>query len=211
MGWPRPAFLIGFVLAGQAETYLYQAVQFNGWGFLARPGVLIIGAITIASVVLGARQRVGESGSETEKKVVALSQRWPQVAFVGLVLALFAYAISDAAKMSFLGSIFPLGVASVMAFLTIYLVWVMILGEVGHPSHYDQEADGRSHAADPGLLHYLLWFGGLFVATALVGFYLAILGFFVVFLWAKAQVSWTRVALLTASAADLSSWCWAIF
>jgi len=27
-GWPRPAFLIGFVLADQSETYLYQAVQF---------------------------------------------------------------------------------------------------------------------------------------------------------------------------------------
>ena len=27
-GWPRPAFLIGFVLADQSETELYQAVQF---------------------------------------------------------------------------------------------------------------------------------------------------------------------------------------
>jgi putative tricarboxylic transport membrane protein len=33
-GWPRPAFLIGFVLALQGERYLYQAVQFAGWGFL---------------------------------------------------------------------------------------------------------------------------------------------------------------------------------
>ena len=33
-GWPRPAFLIGFVLADQSETYLYQAVQFYDWDFL---------------------------------------------------------------------------------------------------------------------------------------------------------------------------------
>ena len=39
-GWSRPAFLIGFVLAPQAEGYLNLAVQFYGWGMLVRPGVL---------------------------------------------------------------------------------------------------------------------------------------------------------------------------
>jgi putative tricarboxylic transport membrane protein len=47
-GWPRPAFLIGFVLARQGERYLYQAVQFSGWGFLTRPLVIAIAAISIA-------------------------------------------------------------------------------------------------------------------------------------------------------------------
>jgi putative tricarboxylic transport membrane protein len=50
-GWPRPAFLIGFVLAPQVgETYLYQAVQFAGWLFASsqrsRRVSLIIAAIT---------------------------------------------------------------------------------------------------------------------------------------------------------------------
>ena len=46
-GWPRPALLIGYVLAPQAETYFYQALQFNGWSFLGRPGVIIIGLMTL--------------------------------------------------------------------------------------------------------------------------------------------------------------------
>ena len=54
-GWSRPAFLIGFVLAPQAEGYLNLAVQFYGWEMLARPGVVIILAITAVSVWLGAR------------------------------------------------------------------------------------------------------------------------------------------------------------
>ena len=60
-GWPRPALLIGYVLAPQAETYLYQAVQFNGWSFLIQPGVLIIAAIIAVSVFFGLRNRVDES------------------------------------------------------------------------------------------------------------------------------------------------------
>ncbi len=45
------------------ETYLYQAVQFYDWGFLLRPGVLIIGGLTVASVVLGALYgKRGDSG-----------------------------------------------------------------------------------------------------------------------------------------------------
>ncbi len=54
--WSRPAFLIGFVLAPQAEGYLNLAAQFYGWQMLLRPGVLIILAITVVSVFLGARQ-----------------------------------------------------------------------------------------------------------------------------------------------------------
>ena len=66
-GWPRPALLIGYVLAPQAETYLYQAVQFYGWGFLGRPGVLIIAAITLISIWFGVRNRVDDSAPTGDK------------------------------------------------------------------------------------------------------------------------------------------------
>ncbi|TNF56385.1 MAG: tricarboxylate transporter, partial [Burkholderiales bacterium] len=62
-GWPRPAFLIGFVLSGQVENYLYQALQFYGWGFLQRPGVLIIGVLAVASLLMAVRSRVSEDGA----------------------------------------------------------------------------------------------------------------------------------------------------
>lgn len=75
-GWPRPAFLIGFVLSPQAENYLYQALQFYGWGFLQRPGVLIIGAIAIISTLLALRSRVSEDGAvQRPLRALALGSR----------------------------------------------------------------------------------------------------------------------------------------
>ncbi|MCP1313727.1 MULTISPECIES: tripartite tricarboxylate transporter permease [unclassified Halomonas] len=50
--WSRPAFLIGFVLAPGAEAYFYQAAQFQGTDAFWRPGVLIIGALIAASLVI---------------------------------------------------------------------------------------------------------------------------------------------------------------
>jgi putative tricarboxylic transport membrane protein len=61
-GWSRPAFLIGFVLAEPIENYLYQALQFNGWAFLTRPGVLIIMALIVISVWAGTRVKASEQG-----------------------------------------------------------------------------------------------------------------------------------------------------
>ena len=68
-GWSRPAFLIGFVLAPQAEGYLNLAVQFYGWDMFARPGVVIILAVTLVSVALGAR------GHGARARVVAAGNR----------------------------------------------------------------------------------------------------------------------------------------
>src|SRR5690349_19972669 len=36
-GWPRAPFVIGFVLGGQAESSLSQALQLFGIGFVTRP------------------------------------------------------------------------------------------------------------------------------------------------------------------------------
>jgi len=52
--WPRPAALIGFVLAGNLESYLFISVQRYGWEWFGRPGVIILAMITIVSVVLSA-------------------------------------------------------------------------------------------------------------------------------------------------------------
>ena len=49
-GWPRPAALIGFVLAGNLEQYLVISVQRYGIGWLTRPGVIIMAIIIVASL-----------------------------------------------------------------------------------------------------------------------------------------------------------------
>ena len=68
-GWPRPAALIGYVLAGNLETYLFISAQRYGWSWLGRPGVLIIGAIILVSVVMGIRKtgRLARGSKDEEK------------------------------------------------------------------------------------------------------------------------------------------------
>ena len=48
--WSRPAFLIGFVLAGSTENYFFQTIQFYGYDWIFRPGVIIIGSIILLSL-----------------------------------------------------------------------------------------------------------------------------------------------------------------
>jgi TctA family transporter len=54
-GWPRPAALIGYVLARNLETYLFISVQRYGFSWLTRPGVLILVAIIAISLYLSIR------------------------------------------------------------------------------------------------------------------------------------------------------------
>ena len=211
-GWPRPALLIGFVLAPQSETYLYQAVQFYGWEFLARPGVLIIGVLTALSVWFGVRNRVDDTGAPAPAAAsqdgvavmgrAPLRDRGPQIAFAGLVLAVFAFAIWDATGHSFLGAIFPMGTAAVAGFFGLMLLGVLVLGENANPAVFDHEAHGE-HVTEEGVGSPwigALWIAALVAISALIGFWLGVLTFFLIFLKVRARAGWGRTLILTAIA-----------
>ncbi|HUF87888.1 MAG TPA: tripartite tricarboxylate transporter permease [Thermohalobaculum sp.] len=217
-GWPRPALLIGYVLAPQSETYLYQAVQFYGWNFVLRPGVLIIAALILVSVWFGARNRVDDSAPTPAKGAAKgaagpgaahvagrapLTDRAPQIAFTLLALGIFGFALWDAARHTFLGAVFPMAMASVTAFFALMLLGVLVLGSSGNPAVFDHEVEGE-HVGEEGIGHLwggAGWIAGLVAATALVGFYLAMIGFFIAFLRLRARASWGRTLILTAAAA----------
>ncbi|SDO56708.1 tripartite tricarboxylate transporter permease [Desulforhopalus singaporensis] len=69
-GWPRPAALIGYVLAANLETYLFISAQRFGWTWLWRPGVLVIGAIIVISLILGLRKTaaIDKAAQKSEAK-----------------------------------------------------------------------------------------------------------------------------------------------
>ena len=214
-GWSRPAMLIGFVLAPQAENYLYQAVQFYDWAFLLRPGVLIIGGITALSVWFGTKNRVDDTGSTIVGAVEVgasgvgaafggrppLADRWPQIAFAVLALAIFGLAIWDAMQHSELGAVFPLATAAVTGLFGLLLLGVLLLGETVHPAVYDAEQEARAEPGIGSLWGGALWILGLVVVTAIIGFYAAMILFFLVFLPVRAGCGVVRTLVLTACAA----------
>jgi len=46
-GWPRPPFILGFVLGDLAEVYLYTATSRYGASWLLRPGVIILFIVAV--------------------------------------------------------------------------------------------------------------------------------------------------------------------
>lgn len=127
-GWSRPALLTGYVLAPQAETFLYQAVQFNGWTFLGRPGVIILGVRTLASIFFGLRNRVDEHGQvgpvqDNVPDVPQFRAHLPQIAFAAVVLAVMGFALVDPMQHDFLGKVFPLSVSIIGLVIVGVLLW----------------------------------------------------------------------------------------
>jgi TctA family transporter len=69
LGWvmrtlkiPRPPFLIGFVLAANAERYLWISFSRYGWHWLLRPGVIVIGLVIVLLTLGGIRMRRNTRG-----------------------------------------------------------------------------------------------------------------------------------------------------
>jgi len=208
-GWSRPAFLIGFVLADPIENYLYQAVQFNGWGFLTRPGVLIIAGLLVVSLIAGSRMKVGEAAPPAavdpgdgaaapgSKPVAdhgagqALGARRPQLVFAVLLLIVFGYGIQSSMGLNFIGAVFPVATSALMLGVVGLAVW-RIIRPAGSPTAcFDQELADRQSGADDGTSIWaaMSWFALLFALTALLGFVLALAVFIVAFLRLRARAS----------------------
>ncbi len=205
-GCPRPAFLIGFVLAGGMETYLYQAVQFDGWGFLLKPGVLIIGGLTLASIFFSVKLgHNSEAEAEAEERAhpryaVNLT---PQTVFAGLVLLVFVYGLYDAFQQSFLGGVFPGGLCAIMLVFSAIVFYKFATKQVDDAVNFDNELEA-GYIDNPEvapLKEYIFWLAGFLVAAYLLGYLIAIVLFFLLFLRIKANSSVTQTMLLTVVAA----------
>ena len=207
-GWPRPALLIGFVLAPGAEGYLYQAVQFYGWAWVARPGVIVIGLITLASVYFGLRYEASVS-TEGEAKPAASRTGFAQMGFAGLVIAVLGWAIVDALGVSFLAQVFPLAVAGLGV---VAALWVLgnQAREVAHFVH-DDDAEAAAAGQWTGRELYLVMVALVVLAVYLLGFVVGMAVFFLLFLLLRARAGVARSALLTAGAvAFLLAISWAM-
>jgi TctA family transporter len=194
-GWPRPPLIIGFVLAEGAENYLYQAIQFHGWSWVLRPGVLILAAVTAASMWAGARygRAAIDEGGSTGK----VRDARPQLLFALCLVVAFAYAVLDLLRQSFLAQAFPMAIAALGLAGTLFVVWALYRAR-GGALVFDTEAE-----PPPGmtpLRHYFVWLGCLLAASALGGFVIGLALFFAAFLHFKARAPLWRNALLTASA-----------
>jgi TctA family transporter len=68
-GWPRPPLILGLVLSGIIENYLFISVSRYGAAWAIRPIVLIIGLLIIGSLYYGFRTaRAAQKGTEVARE-----------------------------------------------------------------------------------------------------------------------------------------------
>lgn len=205
--WSRPAFLIGFVLADQAEVYTYQATQIamtkakiGGGGaameyLFSVTGVILI-AVIVASVWLGARQSAKLHAHD--EPVEAAGGRLAPMVFTGVLTLFLAVFVWDAVQVGVLiDKVFPLAVGCMTLFGALMLLFNMSRVPVGDVTLHDGEHHGDDRHLERGLWGTLAWFIGLLLLTMLLGFVLALGLFFVLFLRLRAGASWLRTAVLT--------------
>jgi putative tricarboxylic transport membrane protein len=211
-GWSRPAFLIGFVLAPQAEGYLNLAVQFYSWNMFTRPGVLIILGITVTSIWFSSRGR----GRNTENITLPVegssgtaqtSVKTPQMLFLLGLVATLSYAIWSSLQLSPLGRMFPFWVALGTMSLCLYQLVILRIGPTDNPANFDLEhhIESKSDPTRGTISSNAGWFTVLIAITGLVGFQLGVLFFFILFLKLKAHQNWRMTIVLSVAALLLIS------
>ena len=204
--WPRPAFLIGFVLADSAEVYTYQATQFTmhrGLDYLMTPAVGILAILIVLAVILGVRQSSRIAREPAEPDAMARIDRRPEIVFAAVLAVFAAYALIDVVPIpALIDKVFPLAIAAVTlpaALLVILRLW---RAPPAHRIHWDEEITGEdAGAADRiGMWPAFAWYGALLAGTTLVGFALANVFFLLAFLRYRARASWPAAATLAAAA-----------
>ncbi len=204
--WSRPAFLIGFVLSGQAENYSFQAYQTasfqfrrsmeQGLEYIFSPIVIVLIIVTLVSVVLGIRQA---KAIMPEGAVDTGTKRAPLI-FLIAVTAYFVVSLIDAAMISQMtDKIFPVFISSVSIVACVLLLIRMMRQPETDAVFADREAAGEDSDAAHGLWGTLAWFAGLLVMASVFGFIIALTIFLITFLRIRAGLSWLKTALFCAA------------
>jgi hypothetical protein len=206
LGWPRPPFLIAFVLSNPTERYLWISVNRYGMEWLARPGVLVILALLILSLaywVASRWRKAREARTAAGQEVAAPPARWrltPGAWFcLGLLLVLLA-AAWEATHFPFFAALLPMVVAVPAVVMGGWQLLVELRG--GERKETLDLRTSEAAASRAGTLRALLLFGVLlayYALTVAVGFRLATLVFLVGFLRYLPKAGWVRTTVYTAA------------
>jgi len=201
MGWPRPPFLIAFVLSNPTERYLWISVNRYEWAWLMRPGVLVIMGLLVASLIYWALTRKREAQGKAEAAAAPPAWRFtPKAGFTLGMFLLLAAATVEALRFPFYAGLLPLTVAIPG---TILAAWQLVL-DLRNPEEkkggldLGTSAEAASREGTRRAFRYFAVILGYYALMCTVGFRPATLVFLVGFLRFLAGAGWLRTGIYTA-------------
>ena len=197
-GWPRPALLIGFVLADQVEESVYHTVTVYGFSFVQRPIVVGLIIVTLASIVAAIRFK-GMPPSMSEDGVHTHRNRAPQLVFYLFLLAFAVWLLVDTIGYDYLTAVYPRFAAVVCLIFLLPVGFLLLRGSrpmtVFHDSNLDEGSGVRGTKSSE---FYLGCLAGMLLVSALTGFVIGAAVFIFVFLLTQARASGLRSLLYAA-------------
>ena len=127
--WPRPAFLIGFVLSSGAENYFFQSIQFYGYEWFLRPGVIAIAALIIVGFVLPPilkrrkqKMKPEQLTQDKEQNSMANTVSWTDWGIIAVMGGSATYALINIWDASTLTKAFPIIAITIVLFSIVMIV-----------------------------------------------------------------------------------------
>ncbi len=169
-GWPRSPLLIGLVLGSLAENRLFLSIQAYGAGWLARPGVLIVGVLIAASLLHPAVRRAAGRRPQLAPPAAVVRGRG-ELAMTLFLLATCAVALASTTTFPASAALFP----RVMLGVTVAALGVLVASEyrgrggstTAAPMHLDR-ASLRTAASMPVFIALIWALGFVWGATLAV-------------------------------------------
>ncbi len=108
LGWPRPPVLLGVVLGGLVERYMFISAQAYGLSFLQRPVVIIVLAITVLGMFWPIIQDIRKK-KQTVKPNIGLNPAGISVdsTFTLFMILFFSFAIYSSWEWEFSAKVVP--------------------------------------------------------------------------------------------------------
>jgi TctA family transporter len=224
--WPRPPLMLGFVLGEVVERYMFISYELYEWGWMMRPIVLVLFAITLYGVFRpilrdrAARRLVGRGTG------VSFGFRRDKVdggtVFTAIVLFIFILTLSVSSEWEFGARLVPqvvgwFGVffAGGLLFKELFTTQAQVPEVSGMPGaagaasgaagmagfHFDNVMDFgdlSSGEINRRALVYFAWCVGLLIGAALIGLLPAVVVFLIAYMRIAGRETWTMTLSVAA-------------
>ena len=203
-GWPRPPVILGLVLSGIIENYLFISVSRYGASWLLRPIVLVIMLLVVVSLFFGFRMSGRAEKKKTEGEKQPLRFRFnPGALFTLFILSLFILGVFTASEWQIQARLFPwaIGIPGLA------LCAMQLIGDFIHRGDPEDGQDLRGAMDLPvdrsvpiavvvkRSVNSFGWVLGLFAMIWFIGFVVAVPLFVLLYLTIQArEKAWISVA-----------------